>query len=108
MVRPDACIGSDNRIVATGRAYTATCLMQGADCENAKLQPDQQTEIIRLDYDIATFLRTEFEHSRLSARAYHKIQRGPPRTIANLNADVTISRPTIGEALAHQLMPLLA
>jgi len=44
-------------------------------------------------------LKTAIEHSRLSARAYHKIQR-VARTIADLNAEATISRATIAEALA--------
>ncbi|MGA1021519.1 MAG: YifB family Mg chelatase-like AAA ATPase [Candidatus Puniceispirillaceae bacterium] len=93
--------------VAAARAYAATRPIQGADCANARLQPDQLAEIINFDDDAALLLKTAIEHSRLSARAYHKIQR-VARTIADLNAEATISRATIAEALAYRAMPLLA
>jgi magnesium chelatase family protein len=93
--------------VAAARAYAATRPMQGADCANAQLQPDQLSEIVNFDDDAATLLKTAIEHSRLSARAYHKIQR-VAHTIADLNAEATISRTTIAEALAYRAMPLLA
>jgi magnesium chelatase family protein len=94
-------------LVAAARAYAATRPMQGADCANAQLQPDQLSEIVNFDDDAATLLKTAIEHSRLSARAYHKIQR-VAHTIADLNAEATISRTTIAEALAYRAMPLLA
>ena len=81
--------------------------MQGTDCANARLQPDQLSEIVNFDDDAATLLKTAIEHSRLSARAYHKIQR-VARTIADLNAEATISLTTIVETLAYRAMPLLA
>ena len=93
--------------VAAARAYAATRPIQGADCANARLQPDQLAEIINFDDHAALLLKTTIEHSRLSARAYHKIQR-VARTIADLNAEATISRATIAEALAYRAMPLLA
>jgi magnesium chelatase family protein len=52
-------------------------------------------------------LQTAIEQSRLSARAYHKVQR-VARSIADLKAEATISRATIAEALAYRAMPLLA
>ena len=93
--------------VAAAQAYAATRPMQDADCENAQLQPDQLFEIVNFDDDAAALLKKEIEHSRLSARAYHKIQR-VARTIADVNAEATISQTTIAEALAYRAMPLLA
>jgi len=56
--------------VAAARAYAATRPIQGADCANARLQPDQLAKIINFDDDAALLLKTAIEHSRLSARAY--------------------------------------
>jgi len=88
-------------------AFAATQQNQGADCVNARLQPDQLADIINFDEDAALLLKTAVEQSHLSARAYHKIQR-VARTIADLNAEAIISRATIAEALAYRAMPLLA
>ena len=93
--------------VEAARAYAATRHNQGADCVNARLQPDQLADIINFDEDAALLLKTAVEQSHLSARAYHKIQR-VARTIADLNAEAIISRATIAEALAYRAMPLLA
>ena len=93
--------------VEAARAYAATRHNQGADCVNARLQPDQLADIINFDEDAALLLKTAVEQSHLSARAYHKIQ-WVARTIADLNAEAIISRATIAEALAYRAMPLLA
>jgi magnesium chelatase family protein len=93
--------------VEAARAYAATRHNQGANCVNARLQPDQLADIINFDEDAALLLKTAVEQSHLSARAYHKIQR-VARTIADLNAEAIISRATIAEALAYRAMPLLA
>jgi magnesium chelatase family protein len=58
------------------------------------------------DDDATLLLKTATEQSRLSARAYHKVQR-VTHSIADLKAEPTISRATIAEALAYRAMPLL-
>ena len=89
------------------RAYAASRPQQAADCANARLQPDQLAEVLICDDDATLLLQTAIEQSRLSARAYHKVQR-VARSIANLKGEATISRATIAEALAYRAMPLLA
>ena len=94
------------RIVAV-RAYATTRLMESANCANAQLQSNQLSEIVNFDYYDATLLKTAIEHSCVSDRANHKIQE-LALTIADLNAESTISRTTIAEALAYRAMPLPA
>ena len=82
------------RRVEAARAYAALRPQQAADFANARLQPDQLAEVA-ICYDDATLLlQTAIEQSRLSARAYHKVQR-VARAIADLKAGPTISRATI-------------
>ena len=94
------------RVEAAG-AYAGLRPQQAADCANARLQPDQLAEVMICDDDATLLLQTAIEQSRLSARAYHKVQR-VVRSIADLKAEATISRATIAEALAYRAMPLLA
>ena len=84
---------------AAARAYAATRPMQGADSANAQLQLGQLFEIVNFDGDAARLLKTEIAHLRLFARSYHKIQ-GVAYTVADLNAEATISWTIITEALA--------
>ena len=93
--------------VEAAYAYAALLPQQAADYANARLQPDQLAEVMICDDDATLFLQTAIEHSRLSARAYHKVQR-VARSIADLKAEVTISRPKIAEATAYWAMLLLA
>ena len=95
------------RRVEAARAYAGLRPQQAADCANARLQPDQLAEVMICDDDATLLLQTAIEQSRLSARAYHKVQR-VARSIADLKAEATISRATIAEALAYRAMPLLA
>ena len=95
------------RRVEAARAYAGLRPQQAADCANARLQPDQLAEVMICDDDATVLLQTAIEQSRLSARAYHKVQR-VARSIADLKAEATISRATIAEALAYRAMPLLA
>ena len=73
----------------------------------AQLQSGQLFKIVNFDGYAARLLKTAIEHSRLFARTYHKIQR-VARTVADRNAEATISWTTISEALAYRAMPLLA
>ena len=59
------------------------------------------------DDDATLLLQTAIEQLRLSAKAYHKVQR-VARSIADLKAELTISRATIAEALAYRALPFLA
>ena len=95
------------RRVEAARAYAGWRPQQAADWANARLQPDQLAEVMICEDDATLLLQTAIEQSRLSARAYHKVQR-VARSIADLKAEATISRATIAEALAYRAMPLLA
>ena len=95
------------RGVESARAYATSQPQQAADCANARLQPDQLAEVMICDDDATLLLQTAIEQLRLSARAYHKVQR-VARSIAHLKGEATISRATISEALAYRAMPLLA
>ena len=95
------------RRVEAAPAYAFLRPQQVADCANARLQPDQLAEVMICDDDATLLLQTATEQSRISARAYHKVQR-VARSIADLKAEATISRATIAEALAYRAMPLLA
>ena len=50
-------------------AFAAARQNQGADCVNARLQPDQLVDIINFDEDAALLLKTSVEQSHLTARA---------------------------------------
>ena len=89
------------------RAYACLRPQSVADCANARLQPDQLAEVMVCDDGATLSLQTAIEQSQLSAKAYHKVQR-VARSIADLKAELTISRATIAEALAYRAMPLLA
>jgi len=93
--------------VAAARAFAANRPHQDSECANARLQPDQLETVMRFDDDAAGLLKTAIAQTRLSARAYHKVQR-VARTIADLKSEPIISRATMAEALAYRAMPLLA
>ena len=57
--------------------------------------------------DATLLLQTAIEQSRLSARAYHKVQ-PVASSIADLKAEPPTSRAKVAEALAYRAMPLLA
>jgi magnesium chelatase family protein len=61
--------------VEAARAYAGLRLQQAADCANARLQLDQLAEVMICDDDATLLLQTAIEQPRLSARAYHKVQR---------------------------------
>lgn len=91
--------------VEAARANAALRPQKAADIANARLQPDQLAEVMFCGYDATLLLQTAIEQSRLSARAYHKVQH-VARSIADLGAEATISLATIAEALAYRAMPL--
>ena len=95
------------RRVEAARAHAASWPQQAADFANAWLQPDQLAEVMICEDDATLLLQTAIEQSRLSARAYHKVQR-VARSIADLKGEPTISCATIAKALAYRVMPLLA
>jgi predicted ATPase with chaperone activity len=88
------------------RAYAGLRPKQAADCANARLQPDELAEVMICDDDATCLLQTAIEQSQLSAKAYQKVQR-VAHSIADLKAELAISRATIAEALAYRAMPLL-
>ena len=59
------------------------------------------------DDDATLLLQTAIEQFRLFARASHKIQR-VERSAAELEAEVTVNRATIAEALAYRAVLSLA
>ena len=94
------------RRVEAARVYAGLRPQQVTDCANARLQPDQLSEVMVCDDNATLLLQTMIEQTRLSARAYHKVQR-VARDITDLKVEPTISRATITEALAYWVMPLL-
>jgi predicted ATPase with chaperone activity len=89
------------------RASAALPPQQAADCANARLQPGQMAEMMICDDDATLLLQTAIEQSRLSARAFLKVQR-LARSTAELEAQATTNRATIAEALAYRALPFLA
>ena len=73
--------------------------MQGADFTDTQLHSDQLSAIDNFDDDAAALTKTATEHSRMSARVYHKIQE-VARTTVDLNAEASNSQATIAEARA--------
>ena len=71
------------------------------------MQPDQLTEVMICDDDATLLLQTAIEQFWLSARASHKIQL-VERSAAELEAEVTVNRATIAEALAYRAVLSLA
>ena len=73
--------------------------MQGADCRDTQLRSDQLSTIGNFDDDAAALAKIVTEHSRMSARFYHKIQEVAPTTV-DLNAEALNSQATIVGARA--------